>query len=144
MEELVLDLLLAGYELHVVHQQQIGFPVFGPEFAAPAGPDQLDELVDEVVALDIDDLGVAVVFADDVGNGVQQVGLAQAGVTVDQQGVVVLGGMLRHRHGGGIGQLVAGAHHEGIEGELRGGEPVRRNPGSGRRTLRSRCPAVRP
>ena len=32
--------------------------------------------------------------------------------------------MLRHRHGGGIGQLVAGAHHEGIEGELSGGEPL--------------------
>ena len=124
MEELVLHLLLAGHKLHVVHQQQVGFPVLGPEFAAPASPDQLDEFVDEVVALDVDDLGVAVVFPDYVGNGVQQVRLAQAGVAVDQQGVVVLGGMLRHCHGGGVGQLVAGAYHEGIEGELCGGEPL--------------------
>ena len=124
MEELILHLLLAGHELHVVHQQQVRLPVLGPELVAPAGPDQLDELVDEVVALDVDDLGPGVVAADDVGDGVEQMGLAQARVPVDQQGVVVLGRVLRHGHGGGVGQLVGGAHHEGIKGELRGGKAV--------------------
>ena len=53
-----------------------------------------------------------------MGDGVDQVGLAQAGVPVDEEGVIVLGRVLGHRLGGGVGQLVAGAHHEGIEGEL--------------------------
>ena len=32
--------------------------------------------------------------------------------------------MLRYRHGGGIGQLVGGAYHEGFKGELIGGKAV--------------------
>ena len=51
-------------------------------------------------------------------------GLSKAGVPVDQQGVVVLGRVLRHGDGGGIGQLVGGAHHEGLKRELRGGESL--------------------
>ena len=76
------------------------------------------QFVGEVVALDVGDLGSGVVAADDVGDGVDQVGLAKAGVPVDQQGVVVLGRMLRNRHRRRVGQLVGGAHHEGLEGEL--------------------------
>ena len=124
VEELVLHLLLPRHKLHVVHQQQIRLPVLGPELAAPVGPDQLHELVDELVALDVDDFGGGVVFPDDVGDGVEQVGLSQAGVPVNEEGIVILGGVLRHGHGGGVGQLVGGAHHEILKGELRVGEPL--------------------
>ena len=124
MEEFVLYLLLAGYELHIVHQQQVRFPIFGTELAAPAGTDQLDEFVDEIVALDVDDLGVLIVPADNVGNGIEQMSLTKAGISVDQQGVIVLSRVLRHSLRGGVGQLVAGAYHEGIKGKLCGGKPL--------------------
>ena len=51
-------------------------------------------------------------------------GLSQAGVPVNEEGIVILGGVLRHGHGGGVGQLVGGAHHEILKGELRVGEPL--------------------
>ena len=83
MEEFVLYLFLTGNELHVVHQQQVCFAVLGAELAAAAGTDQFDELVDEVIALDVNDLGIGIVLADDVGDGIDQMGLAQTGITVD-------------------------------------------------------------
>ena len=52
-----------------------------------------------------------------VGDGVEQVGLAQSRIAVDKQGVIVGPGPLRNRVGGGIGQFVVGPHHIGLEGE---------------------------
>ena len=126
MEKLLLGLLFAGDELYVIHQQQVRLTVFFPHFGCfvGAGLDGGHQLVGQVVALDVGDLGLGIVFLDDVGNGVDQVGLAKAGVPVNEEGVVVLGRMLRHRHGGGVGQLVGGAHHEGVKGEFIGGEAV--------------------
>ena len=51
-------------------------------------------------------------------------GFSQAGVPVDEKGVVVLGGVLRHGHGGGVGQLIGGAHYEVVEGEFGVGKAV--------------------
>ena len=84
MEEFVLYLLLAGYELHIVHQQQVRFPIFGTELAAPTGTDELDEFVDEIIALDVDDLRRRARRADLVGDGVNEVRFAKAGVAVDK------------------------------------------------------------
>ena len=53
-----------------------------------------------------------------MGNGVEQVGLAQPRVAVDEEGVVVLPRRVRHRPGRRAGQTVGGAHHEGVKGEL--------------------------
>ena len=124
VEELLLRLLFAGDELHVVHQQQVRLTVLLPHLRSLTLPDSIHQLVGQVVALDVSDLGPGVVPADDVGDGIDQMGLAQAGVPVDQQGVVVLSRMLRHGDGGGISQLVGRAHHEGLECELRGSEPL--------------------
>jgi hypothetical protein len=52
------------------------------------------------------------------------VSLAQTGIAVNQQRVVVLRGMLRHGDGSGIGQLVGGTHHKGIEGKFIGSKAV--------------------
>ncbi len=57
---------------------------------------------------------------DLVGDGVQQVGLAQAGLAVDEQGVVGLGGPLGHRLGRRVGEFVGRAHHEPLKGVLLG------------------------
>ena len=124
MEEFILDLFLAGHELHVVHQQKVCLPVLGPEVAATACPNQLNELIDEVIALDVDNFGSRIILPDHVGDGIQQMSLAQTGIAVDQQGVVVLGGMLRHRHRGGVGQLIAGTYHEGLKREILVGEAI--------------------
>ena len=50
---------------------------------------------------------------------VQQVGLAQAGVAVDEQRVVGLGGGLGDRDGGRVREPVAAADDERLEGVLR-------------------------
>ena len=54
-----------------------------------------------------------------VADRVQQVGLAQAGLAVDEERVVGLGRRLGHRDRGGVGEPVAGADDEGLEGVLR-------------------------
>ena len=118
MEKLVLCLYLAGYELDIVYQHQIGLPVLGAEVAGLAGADGFDKIIDELVALDIEDPGGGILLMDDVGNGVEQMGLAQARTAIDEQGVVVLARRVGHGAGGGAGQLVGGAYHEGLKGEL--------------------------
>lgn len=61
-----------------------------------------------------------------MGDGVQQVGLAQAGIAVDEQGVVALRRLLRHGFCGGVGQLVLGANHIRLEGKGVGVEQIPR------------------
>ena len=90
MEKFVLHLLLARDELHVVHEQQVRVAVLRAELTAAARAHELDEFVDEIVALDVDDLGVLIVPADNVGNGIEQVRLADAGRTVDEKRVIDL------------------------------------------------------
>ena len=120
IEQLVLHLLLARHDLHIVHQQQIRVAILRTELAAAAGADQLDELADEIVALDVDDLGLRQALAELMGNGVDQMGFAEAGVAVDEQGIIVRACPVSHGAGGGIGHFVRLAHHEGVEREFAG------------------------
>ena len=112
MEELLLGGLLAGDELNVVHQQQVGLAVLLAEFLRAAGPDGGDDLVGELLTVHIDDIEIRMVLADLDLNGVQQVGFAQARVAVDEQGVG------RHSLGCRIGELVGGAADKVLKGEL--------------------------
>ena len=123
VEHLLLGGVTAGDELHVVHEKHVRAPVFLPEFGVAPLPDGLDELVGEGVALDVDHFIVRVVVVDGVGDGVKQVGLAQAGLAVDEQGVIAVARVVGHRPGGGVGKFVGRAHHEPLEGILlRAGE----------------------
>ena len=117
MEKFLLGLLLAGDELHVVHQKQRGLPVFLPELCVLALPDGGYQLVGEVVALDVNDLGVGMVFLKPVGNGIEQVGFSQARIAVDEQRIVVHARPLGHGVGGSVGQFIAGPYHIGLKGE---------------------------
>ena len=47
-------------------------------------------------------------------------GLAQAGLAVDEQRVVALAGVVGHGQGGGVGEFVGGAHHEALKGIVLG------------------------
>ena len=84
MEKFVLHLLLARDELHVVHEQQVRVAVLRAELAAAARAHELDEFVDEIIALDVDDLRRRARRADLMGDGVDQVRFAKAGVAVDK------------------------------------------------------------
>ena len=51
-----------------------------------------------------------------MGNGLEEVGLAQTGVPVDEQRVVRPGGGLGHGHCGRVREAVGGANDEVFEG----------------------------
>ena len=117
MEELLLGLLLAGDELDIVHQQEGFLLVFIPEFRGSAAPDGLDQFIGEVHALHQHDAALRAETPGLSGDGVEQVGLAQSAVAVDEQGVEGTGRLFRHTAGGGVGHLVLRAHHVGLKGE---------------------------
>ena len=54
--------------------------------------------------------------ADDVADGVQKVGLAQAGLAVDKERVIVFGRMVGDRDRGGVGELVGRTDNKVLEG----------------------------
>ena len=120
MEELLLRLLLAGDELYIVHQQQRRLPVFLAELPVLSLADGGDQLVCEVVALDVDDARLGLPLFQQVRDGVEQVRLAEAGVAVDKQRVVVLGRALGHGARRGIGELVLRADDVGFKREAVG------------------------
>ena len=57
-------------------------------------------------------------------DGIDEVGFAQAAAAIHKERVVAFGGVIGYRPGRGVGQAVAAAHHEGLECELRGSEPL--------------------
>ena len=125
VEQLLLAGVLAGDELHVVHQKQVHRPILVPEALHVVAVAQIrDELVDEVLAFDVHDPVVGVMFPHPVGDGVEQVGLAQPRLAVDKQGVIGPARLVGHLHSGGEGEFVGGAHHKSVEGVLlEGGVP---------------------
>ena len=96
----------------------------------------VDELVEERLARHVAHPVVGVVLPDVVADGLQEVGLAQAGVAVDEQGVVGPPGRLGHRQRGGVGEPVRRPDDEGVEGELRLVQPI--SPVGARRARRLR------
>ena len=102
MEEFLLGGFLAGDELDVIDEEQVRFPVLVPELDVLTGLDGGDQLVGKLVALDIDDVGIGLTFADAVGNGVEQMGLAHAGRAVEEQGVIDLAGDIGDGDAGGV------------------------------------------
>ena len=81
--------------------------------------DAVDEVVGELLGVHVAHPDAGVEVARVVADRVQQVGLAQPGLAVDEQRVVGLGRRLGDRDGGGVGEPVARADDEGVEGVLR-------------------------
>ena len=115
VEELLDRLLLALEELHVVDQQHVDVAVAALEGVAAVGVHRVDELVEERLRGDVAHLVGRVVVVHVAGDGLQQVGLAQAGVAVDEERVELAGRHLGHRLGGGVGEAVGPAGHEVLE-----------------------------
>ena len=85
----------------------------------------MDQLVGEGVPLDVHHFVVGELVVDGVGNGIEQVGLAQAGLPVDEQGVIRLdgGGIaeihgVRHGFAGGVGKFVFASYNKSVESVL--------------------------
>ena len=116
VEELFLDTLFAGEKLDVVDQQHVDVPVALAEFREGILLERLDELVGEFFRRKVGDPRVGVGAENGVSDGVHQVGLTEPGVTVEEQGVVGLGGGLRDGEGCGMSHLVIGPDDKGFEG----------------------------
>ena len=81
--------------------------------------DGVDEVVEEVLGRDVEDPHLRVVVLDVVADRVEQVGLAEAGRPVDEQGVVGLARRLRNGLGRREGQAVRARRDERVEREAR-------------------------
>ena len=116
VEKFVLGGPLAGNELDIVHQQQIHAPVAGVEVIHRALLDGLDHLDGELIALHIGDLHPGGLGADVLADGQQQMGLAQARVAVDEEGIVIFPRLFRHGQSRRVGKLIGFSHDEAVEG----------------------------
>ena len=88
VEELFLEPFLAFDELDVVDEQNVDFAVPPLELNRRVLTDRVDELVEERLGRDVPHGEVWIVRVDIVGDGSQQVRLAEAGVAVDEEWVV--------------------------------------------------------
>ena len=118
MEDLLEHLLLVLEELDVVQQEQIGVAVTELEVVHPFAPDAVDEFVEEVLRGHVPDGRLGSDLADVVDDGVEEMGLAEAGAAVEEEGVEVFAGLLGYGLGGGQGQPVRLSDHEIVEDVL--------------------------
>ena len=119
VEELLLRPVLARQELDVVDEQDVDVAVRRLEARSFVVADGVDEVVGELLGVHVAHADAVVEVAGVVADRVQQVGLAQPGVAVDEQRVVGLGGGFGHGDGRGVREAVRGADHEGVEDVLR-------------------------
>ena len=95
VEELFLQPFFAFHELDVVDEHvDVAIPAL--EVRCGVGADRVDVLIEEGLGADVTHDVVLVVVVHVVADGVQQVGLAQAGGTIDEQRVVAAAGCLCH------------------------------------------------
>ena len=117
VEKLLLHRVFARDEVDVVDQKHVHVAVFFLKRQVAVLPQRqrVDELVGEFLAGDVEDVEVRVQLSDLVHNREQQVRFAQPRRAEEEQRVVQLGRMLRHRVGGGLRELVGRADDEVVE-----------------------------
>ena len=113
MEKLLLRRVASGDELNVVYAEDIGGAVLVAELRGGLLGNRVDHLVGEVLALQIENPELGAGFLYVIGDSVEQVGLADAARTVDEErvigvgiGVRLAGGLVRDGDRGGVGELV--------------------------------------
>ena len=116
VEELFLGGFFVPQELDVVDEQHVDAAVFFPEGFQPVVFHALDQLVGEGLAGNVQDLHIRMGGQDLVADGIHQMGLAQAGIAEQEEGVVGVGRVVCNGHGCGLGKPVGVAHHEIVEG----------------------------
>ena len=109
VEEFLLGTLLAADKLNVVHQQDVGVSVLMSELGHLGLSEAFDKLVRKVVALYVaDNLGRIILF-DLVSDSVEQVGLAESGVSVQKQRIIGVRRICRYGETRGVGEFVGRA-----------------------------------
>ena len=117
VEEGELRLLLSGKLLHIVDDEHVDALVEADEVVDLLLQVGVDELYLEQVGGDVEHAQLGVELTEAVADGVDQVGLADAGAAVDEQRVERgLLGVLRNGSAHGEGELVGGALDEVVEG----------------------------
>ena len=124
MEEFLLRRILAADELHVVDHQQIDRAELLLEVHCRAEPQRPNELVHEFLGRQVDHLAARGVHADMPGDGMHQMGLAEADAAIEEErverhGMNRAGAGLGDPPGGRMRQLVGLADDEVLEGETR-------------------------
>jgi hypothetical protein len=115
VEELLLEALLVLHELDVVHEEDVALAVAPLEGDRGVRSDGVDELVHERLGRHVANVLAREVLPDVVADGVEQVGLAQPRVTVDEQWVVRPRRVLGDGLGGGVSETVRRADDERTE-----------------------------
>ena len=117
MEELLLRVLLPGKELDVVDQQCIHRSVAFLELVDFIVLKRGDHLPDELFGAQVHDVGARVLLQHPVAGSLHEMGLADPGAAVDEQGIVVgVVGTRRDQHRRRSGHLVGFAFDEVVEG----------------------------
>jgi hypothetical protein len=119
VEELLQRLLAALQELDVVDHEHVDASVTPLERVADTRADRVDEFVEKRLTRHVSHLVAAVVLVDVVADGLEQVGLAEPGVAVDEQRVVGEPGSFGDCEGRGVRETVGSTDDEAIEGVLR-------------------------
>jgi hypothetical protein len=119
VEELLLGAGFVGQELDVVQEQHVDAAEALLERARVARLDRAHELGRELLDGRVTDGQAGAEAPDVVADGVQEVRLAEPGPAVDEERVVGLAGQLRDGERGGVGETVAAADDELLEGVLR-------------------------
>ena len=119
VEEFLLGAFLAGEELDVVDEQDIGLAVFFAEFHQRAVLDGIDELVRELLAGEVNDLCGGVVGLHMMADRLEEVGFSNAADAVDKEGIVGDGGRIADGERGGVGEFVVTTHDEILKGVAR-------------------------
>ena len=119
VEEFFLRAFLVSQGLDVIDQQDVSRPVILVKLRHAVGADALNHLVHEPLTGGVHDPHGGEVLIERPADGMHQMGFAHARSAVDEQRVVGTRWRCGHGLGGGVRELVAGANHERIEGELR-------------------------
>jgi hypothetical protein len=113
--KLDLGLVLALKELDVVQEEDIRTAIAAAELFGAVVSHGCHELTGELLGGDTDYSQVGTYSL--VSDGMEEMGLPQAGGSGDKEGVVGVAGGAGDGHGGGVGQAVAASDHKGVEGE---------------------------
>jgi hypothetical protein len=110
MEQALLGLLFAGYELYIIQEQDIRATIFVSEVLAPSLSDSADELVSELLGCDVHDPRAG--FQGNPAYSMQKMGLPQSHTAINEQGVIAIARVLSHSQSSSMGQTIAASHNK--------------------------------
>ena len=106
-------------ELHIVEEQHIDGAVAVLEFVHALSPDPVDELVEELLRRDVANDSHGVELDPMVADGMEEVGLSESSVRVDEERVVVTPWLFGYGECGGMSEPIRLPNHEVVECVLR-------------------------